>query len=45
MFDFVDNQIVRIILEIAMAIITGIFGFLYEFIFYYFNGGLIKLIR
>lgn len=28
MFDFVDNQVVRIILEIAMEIITGIFGFL-----------------
>jgi hypothetical protein len=28
MFDFVDNQIVRIILELGMAIFTGILGFL-----------------
>lgn len=28
MFDFVDNQIVRIILEVGMAIFTGILGFL-----------------
>lgn len=28
MFDFVDNQIIRIILELGMAIFTGILGFL-----------------
>ena len=28
MFDFVDNQIMRIILELVMAIFTGIIGFL-----------------
>lgn len=28
MFDFVDNQIMRIILELGMAIFTGIIGFL-----------------
>ena len=25
-----------------VIVITGIFGFLYEFIFYYFNGGIKK---
>lgn len=28
MFDFIDNQILRIILEIAMALVSGILGFL-----------------
>ena len=28
MFDFIDNQITRIILELGMAILTGILGFL-----------------
>lgn len=28
MFDFVSNQVLRIILEIGMAIFTGILGFL-----------------
>ena len=28
MFDFVDNQIIRIVLEIIMALFTGILGFL-----------------
>ena len=28
MFDFIDNQVFRIILEISMAIFTGILGFL-----------------
>ncbi len=28
MFDFVDNQIIRIILELGTAIFTGILGFL-----------------
>ena len=27
-----------------LIVITGIFGFLYEFIFYYFNGGMQKFI-
>lgn len=27
MFEFVDNQVVRIILEIVMALFTGIIGF------------------
>lgn len=28
MFDFVDNQVIRIILEVGMAIFTGALGFL-----------------
>lgn len=28
MFDFVDNPMIRIVLEIGMAIFTGILGFL-----------------
>lgn len=28
MFDFVDNQIIRILLEVVMALFTGILGFL-----------------
>ena len=28
MFDFVENQTLRIILEISMAVFTGILGFL-----------------
>lgn len=28
MFDFVDNQVIRIILEIVMSIFTGVLGFL-----------------
>ena len=28
MFDFVDNQVIRIILEVGMAIFTGVLGFL-----------------
>ena len=27
MFDFVDNQVIRIILEVGMAILTGVLGF------------------
>lgn len=28
MFDFVDNQIMKILLEVVMALFTGILGFL-----------------
>lgn len=28
MFDFVDNQVVRIVLEFTFSIITGILGFI-----------------
>lgn len=28
MFDFIDNQAIRIILEISMSIFTGILGFI-----------------
>ena len=28
MFDFIDNQVIRIILEISMSIFTAILGFL-----------------
>ena len=28
MFDFVNNQVIKIILELAMAIISAILGFL-----------------
>ena len=27
MFDFVDNQIIRILLEVIMALFTGVLGF------------------